>query len=325
MYKIWFERTLPAKYLPLLEDAVIVGAASDTPETPFAAVAEAQAIIAGGRLTYDGALMDQAPQLRVISRTGIGVNNVAIAEATPRGIAVCYTPDGPTISTAEHAVGLIFHVAKQVKWAEQALQRGGKVDFFNEYQGLELFGRTLGLVGLGRIGGHVARLASAIGMKVIAFDPYISAERAGQLGVELLSTIEAVLRAADIVSLHLPLTTETQQLMNIERFAQMKPGAIFINAARGGLVDEAALLAALDSGHISGAGLDVFDKEPPPPDHPLLGRPDVVATPHIAGATEASKDRMWREAIAQALQLLRGQRPPNLVNPEVWSQFEKGK
>jgi D-3-phosphoglycerate dehydrogenase len=162
-------------------------------------------------------------------------------------------------------------------------------------------------------------------MKVIAFDPYISAERAGQLGVELLSTIEAVLRAADIVSLHLPLTTETQQLMNIERFAQMKPGAIFINAARGGLVDEAALLAALDNGHISGAGLDVFDKEPPPPDHPLLGRPDVVATPHIAGATEASKDRMWREAIAQALQLLRGQRPPNLVNPEVWSQFEKGK
>jgi D-3-phosphoglycerate dehydrogenase len=320
MVKIWFERTLPDKYHYLLDGlAAIVGSASDTPDQPFAALNEAQAIIAGGRLTYDDAVMKRAPQLRVISRTGIGVNNVAIEAATARGIAVCNTPDGPTISTAEHAIGLMFHVAKQVKWSEQALrQRGVRVDFFNAYNGLELYGCCLGLMGLGRIGSHVARLAQGIGMKVTGYDPYISVGRAGELGVELVSTIEGVLRAADVVSLHVPLTPETRNLMNAERFAQMKQGAILINAARGGLVDEVALLDALERDHLRGAGLDVFQIEPPPTDHPLLGREDVVATPHIAGATGASKDRMWHEAIIQALQVLRGERPPNLVNPEVW-------
>lgn len=158
-------------------------------------------------------------------------------------------------------------------------------------------------------------------MRVTAYDPLIPAEQAAALGVELAPTLDVLLAAADIVSLHLPLTPATRHLINAARLAQMKPGAILINAARGGLVEEAALLAALERGHLQGAGLDVFDREPPAPDHPLLQRLDVVATPHIAGATIAGKDRVWQVAIQQALQVLRGERPPHLLNPEVWPLF----
>jgi D-3-phosphoglycerate dehydrogenase len=319
MYRFWFERTLPAAYAPLLEGvAIAVGAATETPDAPYAALGTAQAIIAGGRLTYDARLMDLAPELRVISRSGIGLNNVSIPEATVRGIAVCNAPDAPTISTAEHAIALMFAVARQLKWCDRALQRGGKTDFFNDYDGLELRGTRLGLIGLGRIGSRVAKLALALEMTVIGFDPFISAEHAQEIGVELVSTVEEVLPMADIVSLHVPLTPETQGMINAERLARMKPGAILINAARGGLVDEAALLGALENGHLRGAGLDVFVSEPPSAEHPLLSRDDVVATPHIASATNAGKDRMWQAAIIQALQVLKGERPAHLVNPEIW-------
>ena len=319
MYQIWFERALPSVYEHLLEGvALAVGPASATPDNPLVALPGAHAIIASARIRYDGSLMDQAPALRAIVRTGIGLDNVSIPEATARGIAVCHTPDAPTISTAEHTLALLLAVAKQLKWSDRALGRDQRDDFFSEYQGLELDGRCLGLIGVGRIGGRVAKLAQGIGMWVIGFDPFLAPERASELQVELAPTLEALLGTADVTSLHLPLTPETRGLMNAERLAQMKPGAILINAARGGLVDEAALRAALDSGHLRGAGLDVFAVEPPPPDHPLLGRADVVATPHIAAATEAGQDRLWRAAITQVLQLLRGERPAHLVNPEVW-------
>lgn len=319
MYHFWFERTLPSAYAPLLEGVVVaVGAASETPATPFAAVAEAEAIIAGGRLTYGAALMDRAPWLRVISRTGIGLDNIDLAEATRRGIVVCNAPDAPTLSTAEHTLALLFAVAKQLKWCNQALNSDERGDFFNRYKGLELYGLQLGLIGLGRIGSRVAQLAQGIGMKVIGFDPFITAERAAGLGVTMTATLAELLRRADVVSLHLPLTSETRGLIDAERLAQMKPGSILINAARGGLVDETALLEALERKHLRGAGLDVFATEPPPVNHPLLGRDEVVATPHIAAATDAGKDRLWHAAIEQALQVLRGQRPTHLVNPEVW-------
>jgi D-3-phosphoglycerate dehydrogenase len=158
-------------------------------------------------------------------------------------------------------------------------------------------------------------------MRVIAYDPYISKERAEQLDIELMPSMEDVLRQADVVSLHVPLSADTRHLMNRETLAQMKEGAYLINSARGGLVDERALLEALQSGHLHGAGLDVFDPEPPPPDHPLLQLDNVVATPHIAGASMQSKDRLWQQAIAQALQVLRGEMPPNILNPEVWSRL----
>jgi len=319
MFKVWFERTLPAQYAGMLAGvAVSIGAATDSPEAPLANIGPAEAIIAGARLAYDTALMAQVPNLRVIARTGIGVNNVDLAAATARGIAVCNGPDAPTIGTAEHAVALMFAVARQLKWVGRALQTGSVTDFFNPYRGLELHGACLGLVGLGRIGSHVAKIARGIGMTVVAYDPFVTELQAEPLGVTLSPSLEALLGQADIVSLHVPLTPETQHLIDAGRLVQMKQGAILINVARGGIVDEAALRDALDCGHLFGAGLDVFGTEPPPPEHPLLARDDVIATPHIAGATVAGKDRMWRAALAQALQVLQGERPAHLVNPAVW-------
>ena len=298
MYNIWFERSFPPKYAPLLEGiAVVLGEGTATPETPLVALPEAHAIIAAARIRYDGAVMDQAPNLLVISRTGIGFDNISIPDATTRGIAVCNAPQAPTVSTAEHAITLMLAVAKQLESLRRKVLAGGTNDFFPLCTNLEVDGQCLGLVGLGRIGGHVAKVARALGMRVLAFDPFITPERARELGVEQSHTLEELLKSANIVSLHLPLSAETSNLINGERLAQMKRGAILINAARGGLVDEAALLRALENGHLSGAGLDVFQVEPPAPDNPLLQRDDVIATPHIAGATGAGKDRLWRTGL----------------------------
>ena len=322
MYRLWFERPMPSVYAPLLDGvAVAIGPESVNSDNPLAALPDAQAIIAGARIRYDGALMDQAPALRVISRTGIGIDNLSLEAATARKIAVCNTPDGPTISTAEHAIALMFAITKFLKRNEDSLRDGRKHDFFGENQGLELAGRQLGVVGVGRIGGRVARVALALDMKVLVYDPYLGPERLAEMGVALAPTLETLLATSDVVSLHLPATAETRHLINAERLALMKPGAFLINSARGTLIDEAALIAALDSGHLGGAGLDVFDPEPPRPDNPLLHRDNVVATPHIASATPAGKDRMWRTAITQALQVLRGERPPHLCNPEVWDKL----
>lgn len=319
-FGLWFERTLPAVFESFLDgSARSVGSASAIPEDPLSALSEAEGIIASAKIRYDGSLMDRAPKLRVISRTGIGYDNVSVPEATQRGIAVCNAPDGPSVSTAEHAITLLLAVAKRIKSAEHNLQRGEKMDFFALNDGLELNGRNLGLIGLGRIGSRVAKVASALGMTVTAYDPYVASTVPGQAAIRLVSSLDALLASADIVSIHIPLTSETRHLIDAERIRKMKRGAILINTARGGIVDEQALLNALQAGHLAGAGLDVFETEPPPPDHPLLRREDVFCTPHIAGATVACKERLWRIAISQALQVLRGEKPAHLVNPEVWS------
>jgi phosphoglycerate dehydrogenase-like enzyme len=245
-----------------------------------------------------------------------------VAEATRRAIAVCNVPDGPTISTSEHAVMLLLATVKRLNKWQNAVQDENRGDYFRAYDGEELYGLTLGLIGLGRIGARVAGVALALGMTVVAYDPFISADSAARAGVELAPALEELLASADVVSLHLPLTSETHHLINADRLAMMKQGAFLINTARGGLVDEAALLNALESGRLGGAGLDVFEIEPPPPLHPLLHREDVVFTPHVAGGTRASKDRLWGSALAQVLQVLRGERPPHLVNPEVWPRIE---
>jgi D-3-phosphoglycerate dehydrogenase len=198
------------------------------------------------------------------------------------------------------------------------LENCEKKDFFTNFSGLELYQARLGVIGLGRIGSRVAALGKAIGMHVSGYDPIVGPERAAELGIELVTEVDAVLDVADVVTIHIPLLPETRNLINAARLARMKPVAILINAARGGLVDEQALFDALSSGHLAGAGLDVFEVEPPPPDHPLLGLRNVVATPHIAGATLAGKDRLWQTAISQTLQVLQGEKPPHLINSGVW-------
>jgi D-3-phosphoglycerate dehydrogenase / 2-oxoglutarate reductase len=320
MFRIWMERPLAFSQRPRIEGFAETIGKGHAPEgtDPLDEFPSADAVIAAARVRYDGALMDRAANLKVIARTGIGYDNISIPDATARGIAVCNTPDGPTISTAEHAVTLMLAVAKGIKRTAAALRTRGKIDYFSEYTGLELNNRRLGLVGFGRIGRRVARAAQGLGMHVVCFDPLVSAEAAADCGVSRLGSVDEVLATSDVVSLHLPLTAETRHFMNDARLAQMKPGAILINTARGGVIDEAALLRAVDRGHLAGVGLDVFENEPPPGDHPLLYRDNVIATPHIAAATAASKERVWTMAVDQVLMALRGERPASLVNPECW-------
>jgi phosphoglycerate dehydrogenase-like enzyme len=314
---VWFERpVLPELATEVAALCTMLGPGTVTDR--FAGIETAVAALAGAA-RYDAAVMDRAPGLLVIARTGIGYDGVDVEAATGRGIAVCNTPDGPTVSTAEHAVALMLMVAKFVKPAEAALVTGMSGTYYARHSGIELDGKVLGLVGCGRIARRVARIAEGLGMRVITFDPYLAPD-ALPPSVAGVGTLEELLASADVVSVHVPLTESGRGMFGADQFRAMRPGAVFVNTARGGLVDHAALLDALDSGHLSGAGLDVTDPEPLPPDHPLLGRDDVVVTPHVASATADGKLRILREAFRQAVDVIDGRRPEHLLNPEAWDR-----
>ncbi len=256
------------------------------------------------------------PNLRILVRTGIGIDNVDLDAATRHRVVFCNTPDGPTESTAEHTIALMLAVAKQVKPGMEQLAAG---DFAPRGlpMGTELMGKTLGLVGLGRIGGRVAHICGrGFGMRVLAFDPYISEERAAELGVEL-ADLDTVIGSADFLSLHAPSTPETYHLMNADRFAQMKTEAVLLNLARGPLVDPSALLEALDNGQIRGAGMDVFDPEPPPVSSRLRTHPKIVATPHSATTTIEGRGRIEHMAVAAVLDFFNSRQPKDICNPAV--------
>jgi D-3-phosphoglycerate dehydrogenase/(S)-sulfolactate dehydrogenase len=310
---VWFEREiLPDLRRLVAGRATILGPASATPDDPYVQLPRAVGIVASQHV-YDGALMDRAPALMVIARTGIGYEKVDVTAATARGVAVCNTPESPTISTAEHAITLMLVVAKNVKRSEAEL-RGGGSDFYARHTGIELDGLTLGLVGFGRIARRVASVARGLGMQIVAFDPFLEDEAFE--GATRCGSLEELAGGSDVLSLHIPMTAETAGLVDKELLAAMKPGAILINTARGGLVDPVALEAALDSGHLFGAGLDVTDPEPLPPEHALLDRLDVVVTPHVAAGTEAAKRAIFTTAFEQVMEVIEGRRPRHLVNPE---------
>jgi D-3-phosphoglycerate dehydrogenase len=315
---VWFERAvLPELAAEVARAVTVLGPA--TADDPYAGLPTARGVLAGsGR--YDAAFMERAPELRVIARTGIGVDAVDVSEATRRGIAVCNTPDAPTVSTAEHAATLMLTVAKNVKRAEAELAAGRSIGYFGHHQALELDGKLLGLVGFGRIARHLARIAGGIGMRVTAYDPFL-ADSSFPPAVTRASSLEQLLAVADVVSLHVPLSDDSRGLFGARQFEAMKPGAVFVNTARGALVDPGALLAALEGGRLFGAGLDVTEPEPLPPGHPLLLRPDVVITPHVASATGEGRVRIFRAAFEQVVEVLHGRRPRHLVNPDVWEGF----
>lgn len=281
-------------------------------------LADAAAAIVGG-IRWDAARFDLAPQLKVLARTGIGVDAVDLDEATRRGVLVANTPEGPTVSTAEHAMALLFTVAKTIGPHQERL-RQATGDYAGVSTATELDGLTIGLLAYGRIARRTARIAAGIGMRVLVCDPYLDQ---GSVPTDDPASPEVVdfdqlLTRSDVVSLHAPLTEETAHIMDAAAFARCRPGVIFINAARGGLVDHDALVAALDSGQVRCAGLDVTEPEPLDPSNTLLHRDNVVVTPHIASSTEVGRDRMLSMAIDQALQALSGQRPSHLVNEAVW-------
>jgi D-3-phosphoglycerate dehydrogenase len=248
-------------------------------------------------------ILDKARRLKVIGRAGIGVDNVDIAAATARGIIVMNTPFGNSITTAEHAISLMLALARQIPQAD-ASTKAGKWEK-NRFMGVEIFGKTLGVIGCGNIGSIVADRAIGLKMKVIAYDPYLSAERAVQLGVEKVE-FEDLLRRADFITLHTPLTEKTRNIIDAKALAAMKKGVRIVNCARGGLIDEAALAAALKSGHVAGAALDVFLEEPAT-SNPLFGLPNVVCTPHLGAATTEAQENVALQVAEQMSDyLLRG-------------------
>jgi len=313
--RIWFDRPLLPELASTIDAAcTVLGPATD--EDPYAGVEPAVAAVVGS-MPYGEAFLDRAPGLQVIARSGIGYDNIDVAAATTRGIAVCNAPDGPTVSTAEHAVTLMLAVAKRLVPSQTALRQGRAAGYYAGHDGIELDGKVLGLVGFGRIARRVARIAQGLGMDVVVVDPYLD-DAAIPPDVRRVDSLDALLPIADVVSVHVPLTEASAGMFDAARFAAMRRGAVFINTARGGLVDQEALLAALDAGQLAGAGLDVTTPEPLRPDHPLLGRDDVVVTPHIASATSEGKARILRIAFAQAMAVVEGRRPEHLLNPEVW-------
>jgi D-3-phosphoglycerate dehydrogenase len=280
------------------------------------------ALIVSGLHYITGPVMDRiGARLRVVGRPGIGVDRIDLAAATERGILVVNTPDGPTESTAEHAIALMLSLTKRVAAGDRALRKSQSwVTYGVLSSGLEAQGATLGLVGLGRIGGRVAEIARVLGMRVLAFDPYAAPARAQALGVTLVDSLDQLLSIADIVSLHCPAIPETYRLIDAAALAHMRRGSYLINVSRGPVVDEAALVDALRSGHLAGAGLDVFDPEPSEANNPLFSLPNTVCTPHIASYTDASVLRMRMMVCEQVAMALRGERPTDLVNPEVWGR-----
>ena len=256
------------------------------------ALAGASGLIVRSRTKVDAELIEGTDTLEVIGRAGVGVDNIDIEAATRRGIAVLNAPAANTYSTAELAFGLLLATARNIPEADATVRAGEWKR--KALQGTQLFGKTIGVVGAGRIGAEMVRRARAFGMRVLAYDPYVPADRANELGLSLVS-LEKLLESSDVVTVHVPLTSENRGLIGADEIALMPDGAILINAARGGLVDEAALADALVSGKLGAAGLDVYEREPLPEDSPLRTAPNLVFTPHIGASTDEAQAEVSRQ------------------------------
>ena len=279
-------------------------------EKLLAAVPEADALLVRSATTVDAEVLGAAPKLKIVARAGVGLDNVDVDAATERGVLVVNAPTSNIHSAAEHAVALLLAAARQVTAADASLR--AHTWKRSSFSGTEIFGKTVGVVGLGRIGQLVAQRLSAFGAHIVAYDPYVSPARAAQLGIELLS-LDDLLGRSDFISVHLPKTPETAGLIDKEALAKTKPGVIIVNAARGGLVDETALAEAITSGHVRAAGIDVFTSEPCT-DSPLFDLPQVVVTPHLGASTEEAQDRAGTDVAASVKLALAGEFVPDAVN-----------
>ena len=285
----------------------------------------ADALVLGGG-KCDGEVMDRlGPNLKVIARPGIGVDSVDIPAATARGILVINTPDAPTESTAEHAVALMMTVCKRVMAGDRMMRGDESVDR-GDLLGTELLDRNLGVLGYGRIGRRVAEIcALGLRMNVMVYDPIVPLDTPTPERVTLTSDMDAVLKQADVLTIHVPLLPQTRQLIGEREMHLMPKGSYFINASRGPVVDEAALIRCMQEGHFAAAGLDVFDPEPPDPSNPLLAMKNVVTTPHIASGTDRGVYAMMHGVADQIIQILNGEKPPYLLDPNAWPGRVKAK
>jgi D-3-phosphoglycerate dehydrogenase len=279
-------------------------------EKLLTAVPEADALLVRSATTVDADVLNAGTKLKIVARAGVGLDNVDVDAATARGILVVNAPTSNIHSAAEHAVALLLSAARQIPAADASLREHAWKR--SAFSGTEIFGKTVGVVGLGRIGQLVAQRLAAFGAHVVAYDPYVAAARAAQLGIELLS-LDELLSRADFISVHLPKTPETAGLIGKEALAKTKPGVIIVNAARGGLVDETALAEAITSGHVRAAGIDVFATEPCT-DSPLFDLPQVVVTPHLGASTSEAQDRAGTDVADSVKLALAGEFVPDAVN-----------
>lgn len=324
MPKAFVTRRIPEPGLAILREVAEVKVWEEELPPPrevlLKEVADCDALVPLLTDRVDDELLDRAPRLKVVANYAVGYDNIDVPACTARGVLVTNTPGVLTETTADLAFALILAAARRLVEADKFL-RAGKWKTWGPtlLLGQDVYGATLGLVGLGRIGAAVARRARGFNMKVLYYSRHRQEALEKELGVEYVS-FDELLRRSDFISIHVPLTAETRHLFNAEAFAKMKPTAVLVNTARGPIVDEAALYAALKTGRIAAAGLDVMDPEPPSPDNPLLTLNNVILLPHIGSASIATRTRMATMAAENAAAALRGELPPNLVNPEAWEK-----
>ena len=290
------------------------------PEEVMGLLEQADALILCTGLTIGPAEMDRASQLLVIGRHGVGLDTVDLPAASARGIPVVFAPDGPTESTAEHALTLMLATARRLSLLDRATRAG---NFHIRYKvvGRELDGKALGIVGFGRIGKRLAEMCqSALHMSVSVFDPFVPADAVLVWGARYFHDLADLAASVDVLSVHVPYSAQTHHLISAQVLRALKPGAILVNACRGPVVDEQALLAALQDGHIGGAGLDVYEPEPPVANNPLFALDQVVLTPHVGSFTEEGRLRMGTMVVEDVLRVFKDTRPLYLANPDAWKR-----
>jgi D-3-phosphoglycerate dehydrogenase len=282
-------------------------------------------IAAGGLVRVTRAVFERADALRVVASIGAGFDAIDHEAATEFGIPLVNNSGVGHRPVAEHTIGMMIALGKDFRRADRMLREQGwaaRATYSEPQVGLELHELTVGIIGLGHIGKDVARkCTAAFGMRVLAYDPYVSAAEMQAVGVTKVEHLLDMLPQCDFVTVHVPHNSETHHLVGAQELQAMKPSAFLINTARGPLVNNGALVEALQAHTIAGAGIDVFEPEPPPPDHPLLALDNVLVSPHIAGVTSVTRSKLAHGATQQVAQVLRGERPPRLVNPEVWETF----
>ncbi|HKI79105.1 MAG TPA: phosphoglycerate dehydrogenase, partial [Ignavibacteriaceae bacterium] len=256
-------------------------------------------------------LIDKMEKMEVIGRAGTGVDNINLEAATRKGIIVMNTPGGNTISTAEHTMALILSMFRNIPQANQSL-REGKWER-KKYKGTELFGKTIGLIGLGKVGREVARRAKSFDVEIIGYDPILSKDVADKLGIKL-SSLDGIFKESDLITVHVPLSDETKYIINSESLKKCKDGIKIINCARGGIINEIELLAALNSGKVSSAAFDVYETEPPDASNELLNHPKVVCTPHLGASTEEAQIKVAAQIAEQVVELFSGKTPAGIIN-----------
>lgn len=321
MYKILVADAISNDGLtPLLEmeNAEIIQKKTDDPEVNLETI---DALLVRSATKVTSELLEQMPALKIIARAGVGVDNIDVPAATKKGIIVVNAPDGNTISTAEHTFAMMAALMRNIPQAHSSVK--AKEWKRNAFTGTELFGKTLGIVGMGRIGSEIAKRAKVFGMNVVVYDPFLTKERAAKMGVEVC-ILDDVLTKSDIITVHTPLTKDTKGLINEQTIAQTKKGVYFLNCARGGIIDEQALALFLENGHVAGAALDVFEVEPPG-DHPLLRFDNVIVTPHLGASTKEAQLNVATQVAKEVRLFLEDKPVANSINLPSMSKdvFEK--